>query len=353
MPSLERELKGFLRERYGIVARTEGGGKHARLVFSYNGQEHFRLLSRSSHSPDPHAIHNDKAEIIRSLGPPPIAEKSPTRTLDQMTEQAEMKAATTLAARTLAPIRSYNEEEARKREQHTVDGPSFLPVLDFCLASDFAVEKDESDLGYDVIFRSRHKVVDQDGKIKAVMEPVAAVSLPLDTILALYDRLQPIVAEARPQPEPVAEAQPEPALPPPPAPEPPPVRKRTPTPAELVPTGIDAILRWAEQLMTKRQQVIAETGATQGGKYNKAMSAWFTESGFGKIPQHIRADIATIGQSLDAIREWAENEPGIVMRTIKPADLVRRWQASKSRPQRFSPEPELRKINGAEHHAAA
>jgi hypothetical protein len=270
-----------------------------------------------------------------------------------MTEQAEMKAAT-LAARALEPIRQFNAEEARKREPTVEDAATFLPVLDFCIASDFTVEKDEADSAFDFIFRTRHKTVGQDGKIKSVMEPVAAVSLPVETILALYDRLEPIVAEARPKPEPVAEAQPEPTPPaPPPAPEP---KKRTPVPADLVPTGIDSILSWAEQLMTKRREVIAATGATQGGKYNKAMSGWFTESGFGKIPQHIRADIAIIGQNIDAIRPWAENEPGIIMRTIKPADLVRRWQARRPE-QRFVPDPELRKVNGTEHpaveHAAA
>ncbi len=79
-----REIIAFLREYGASNIHADPGGKHAKLRFSFRGQERAFPLMMGSREPDSRATKNAITDLKRMLGPPIAPELRKAQKLEDM-----------------------------------------------------------------------------------------------------------------------------------------------------------------------------------------------------------------------------------------------------------------------------
>lgn len=328
-----RRIKNFLEDEYGITdVRFVSGGKHPKVCFSFAGQEHQRVIAASPS--DHRALANDLADLRRLLGPPPTAKPPGRKSLDDLTNEVGTKA---LAVRTVSAIQDLAAPVSPKPDAAVAEQTPSLAVR---FATDIAIHNDGEE--YDLIFRARRKTAALNGIITSSLRPVAAVTLPLASILTLFDTIEPIAREARPVPQ--IQAAPKPLV-------------ETAKPSSIIPRGFAMIMQLAEKYAEGRRIAIEQTGSQKGGLYNKHISVWLKKNGFADIRSHDWPNIGMIANHLTDIRQWSVTQPAMILADLRPKTLLRLW---KERPIEKVPvkrrSPTLRKaangVDGAPSHSS-
>lgn len=108
-----RQLLDFIRDNGGENARyvDNGRGAHARIKFTFKGEEHVRIISRGAGPNDWHAIRNELAILRAVLGVE--RQKKSDRPKKRQDRRVPRKAGLNLPAIT-APINGFEQLRAHK-----------------------------------------------------------------------------------------------------------------------------------------------------------------------------------------------------------------------------------------------
>lgn len=321
-----RDIKTFLRD-YGAKDITiVGGGKHERFRFKFRDQTHEYLTN--SHG-DSRGIEKDKSRLVQMLGPKIETEARPRTSLEQLTDNARSTSTAQLARNTLSTIR----ETVQPRSEPVLSSHPSIPVE---TAHDVGFRTDDN--SFDLIFRARCKNVLSSGAIESTDRVVAALNLSLPVVLLLFDTIEPVVTqhrdaeiaarEAEAEAEALVEAQARAAEAEARAEAAAANNKQKPrkmTPIEVIPLGMEAILRVIEDMIEGRRIAARETGLTIGGAYNTRLHEWYKDHGLADLPSHIRNDLSKLSQQIDEVRAWYETEPKSLFAGKKPAWVLNRF----------------------------